>query len=413
MELVETLNRTMKLAMDEGLVNSYEEAESLFASFQLRIHVQPGFSKIPAVEAAILTLLNAAPKTFLGGVELVGSLQEKCTRAWLKGKTLGEAAQYFGVAIDVCKSTDIPTIHVGKGKAPCITFWLGINLQHDGFLLSPDIAMASSQASSIELGVAAAGAALNEAFQHAYRKAPLAGQREIFWSRPCCNSEPLHFDSCWLIGLGHLGQAFLWTLMLSDTDSFPRSIRLTDFDTVSWSSLSTCLLVGASDVGRLKVDAVAERLESLGIEVQRDGTRLNLATPDVVQSEQDLAVVAVDNIALRRSLDRLHASLVLEAGIGEGTEAFTRVQFHAFPGLRKARDIWVGDGERSSRTSNLSQPAYQTLLAKSGDECGTALVAGRSIATPFVGAFAGALLSILACHERNGTCSWNYDINGL
>jgi uncharacterized membrane protein len=61
----------------------------------------------------------------------------------------------------------------------------------------------------------------------------------------------------------------------------------------------------------------------------------------------------------------------------------------------------------------LNKPAYQALLAKSGDECGTALVAGRSVATPFVGAFAGALLSSLAVDRGDDVHAWSYDVNSL
>lgn len=413
MELIETLNRTMKLAMDEGRVSSYEEAQTLFGSFRLRIHVQPGFSAVPAAEAAAITLLNAAPKTFLGGVELVGPLHEQCTRAWFAGKALGDVAKQFGVATAAGGSGDAPTIHVGDGTAQDSAFWLGVSLRPDGFILSPDAATAGSQASPVEAGVAAAGAALNEAFQHAYRKAPLAGQREVRWSLPCsANLTPV--GNLWLIGLGHLGQAFLWTLALAGGDRLPRSVRLTDYDTVSWSSLSTCLLVRTKDVGRKKVDGVAEEFEALGVQVQRDYERLNLIDAGMVRSAQDLVVVAVDNIALRCSLDRVHAERVLEAGIGDGAEAFTRIQLHAFPGPRKARDIWIGDDTRAARAVDLNKPAYQALLAKSGDECGTALVAGRSVATPFVGAFAGALLSSLAVDwGGDDVHAWSYDVNSL
>jgi hypothetical protein len=42
----------------------------------------------------------------------------------------------------------------------------------------------------------------------------------------------------------------------------------------------------------------------------------------------------------------------------------------------------------------------RALLAESCDECGTTLVAGRSVATPFVGAFAGAVMARLsASHD--------------
>lgn len=412
MDLIETLNRTMKLAMDEGRVGSYEEALTLFSSFRLRVHVQPGFAATPAAEAAVLTLLNAAPKTFLGGVELVGPLHECCTRAWFAGMTLGEVAEQFGVATATDGASDTPTIYIGDGTPQEATFWLGVSPTSDGFILSPDGAVMCSQEALVEAGVAAAGAALNEAFRHAYRKTPLAGQREIRWKFPACgNASPV--ETFWNIGLGHLGQAFLWTAALVGGQRLPKIIRLTDYDTVSWSSLSTCLLVTAKDVGRRKVDVVAERIEALGIKAQRDYERLYLDDSRMVRSEQDLVVVAVDNIALRRSLDRLHAQRVLEAGIGEGTEAFTRIQLHAFPGPRKARDIWIGDDARASCAVDLTQPAYKALLAKSGDECGTTLVAGRSVATPFVGAFAGALLNVLAADRVGDIHAWSYDVSSL
>ncbi len=219
-------------------------------------------------------------------------------------------------------------------------------------------------------------------------------------------------ESVWLVGLGHLGQAFLWTAALGGSAQLWSSLRLTDFDVVSWSSLSTCLLVQAKDVGRRKVDVVAERLEALGVAVERDATRLNLGE-EPVHSHHDLALIAVDNVALRRTLDRLLVPRILEGGIGDGADAFTRTQLHAFPGPRKAMDVWAGSDARASQAGDISPPAYRALLEQSGDECGTTLVAGRSVATPFVGAFVGALLSRLLQVPELGVHAWNYDLNSL
>lgn len=411
MELIETLNRTMKLAMDEGMVGSYEEAQALFSTFKLRIRVQAGFTAVAAAEATVLTLLNAAPKTFLGGVELVGPLEERCTRAWFASMSLGEVAHQLGISTATSAVDDVPTIYVGDCSPIETAFCLGICIQPDGFTLSPNQSTLGTPKCPVEAGVAAAGAALNEAFQYVYRKAPLAGQREIRWKLPS-TIQNAHMCSLWVIGLGHLGQAFLWTAALTGGDHLPRVIRLSDYDTVSQSSLSTCLLVNARDVGRKKVDVVAEQLEMFGIKVQRDYERLDLDA-GIVGSEQDIVVVAVDNMALRRSLDRLHATRVLEAGIGDGADAFTRIQLHAFPGSRKARDIWTGEDIRATRAVDISKPAYQSLLATSGDECGTTLVAGRSVATPFVGAFAGAVLSSLAMDLISCDCAWSFDVGCL
>ncbi|WP_080413641.1 ThiF family adenylyltransferase [Burkholderia ubonensis] len=413
MDLIETLNRTMKLAMDDGRAGSYEDAKALFESFKLRIHVQPGFAAVPAAQAAVLTMLNAAPKTFLGGVELMGAVQEQCTMAWFAGQTLGKVAQSFGAIVaEGLDEWEGSTIYVGDYEVlPARKFSLGLILEAGGFTLSPDGASLGTALAAAHVGVAAAGAALSEAFLHAYRNTPLAGQRDVRWRFPDGTSHKT-LGNLWLAGLGHLGQAFLWTATLAGDQYLPKAVKLSDFDSVSNSSLSTCLLVNHQDVGHKKVDVIAERLEALGVQVERNYERLDPGAR-VVHVSHELFVVAVDNIALRRSLDRFNGTRILEAGIGNGVDAFTRIQVHAFPGPRKARDIWADDDAESSRAIDISKPAYQSLLAQNGDRCGTTLLAGRSVATPFVGAFAGAILFHLAQYPSAIGHAWNFDIKNL
>jgi hypothetical protein len=411
MNLAESLNRTVKLAMDEGRVQSYQEAIELFRSFRIRLLVAPGFSSIPGVEAAVLTLLRAGPKTFLGGVELVGPFDERCTLAWFANKSLGDVATECGVSVSQDAEVYLPTICVGLGAAATDGFWLGLVVEADGFMLTPNVSSMSPDDGSVEAGVAGAGAALNQAFQHIYRKAPQAGQREVTFHFPMTDRQGAQRDQ-WVVGLGHLGQAYLWTMMLKGGEARPALVRLTDDDKVSTSSLSTCLLIDAADVGSKKVNAVATRLMRLGVKVKRDPARVNLDAGSVT-SAQPLCVVAVDNLALRKSLDRIDGAVVLEAGVGDGVDGFTRVQAHVFPGRRLARDIWAGEDPKASRTVDISRPAYRSLLEESGDECGTTLVAGRSIATPFVGAFAGALLARLSVAGELEEHAWNFDVNSL
>ena len=411
MELAETLNRTVKLAMDEGRVASYEEAQALFASFRLRIRVEKGFTSCPAAEAAVLTLLKAAPKTILGGVELEGAREEQCTLAWYAGMPLAQVCQLMGVeTTSVAADFDIPILQVGGGS-PCEgAFSIGISFLEDGFMLSPDVATVTEVGAPIEAGAAAAGAALNEVFAHAYRRNPLAGQREVRFRLPD-RGHRVNVHDAWMVGLGHLGQACLWTVALAYRGE-PRRIKLTDFDNVSWSSLSTCLLVDARDVGLSKADAVGRKLAALGIEAEVDVARLQ---PDrsPVHTSQHVVVVAVDNLALRRTLDHVHGARVLEGGIGDGVDGFTRVQFHEFPGPRKARDVWAEGDAGASRRTDISPPAYQALLRETGDECGTTLVAGRSVATPFVGSVAGAILAWLGGGTTMVNHSLCYDVNAL
>lgn len=409
MKLAEALNRTMKLALDEGKAASYEDAERMFRTFRLRIAVGPGALGSPAAEAAVLTLLNAARKTFLGGVELVGDHQQRCTMAWFSGQTLGEVANGFGVACGQdAVARDVPTILVGARPSQAVLD-LGLWLDGAGFTLDPEGGSGWTPDAPVAVGVAAAGAAINEAFQRVYRGHPLAGARRIRFGLPgtACRNE----REAWLIGVGHLGQAFLWTMALATSSGTSARVKLTDYDEVTLASLSTCLLVDADDIGRKKVDAVADKLEKIGIRVVRDTEKLVLDQGAVV-SEYPMVLVAVDNIGLRRGLDRFRSGRVLECGIGDGPEGFTRVQIHAFPGRRLARDVWQGDDARAGHAVDISAPAYQAMLRASGDECGTTLVASRSVATPFVGAFAGAVLAQLSTQDGAGD-AWNFNLNGL
>jgi hypothetical protein len=411
MELAETLNRTVKLALDQGVASTIGDALALFGGFRLHLHVPPGFSRSPGLEAAVLTLLNAAPRTFLGGVAVSGSLDERCTLAWFSGRSLREVAVGFGVQ-PADRAHDVPLLVAGPTRLAAAEFALAIECTEGGFRLSPDGAKDSVDAAPVEAGVAAAGAALNEAFQHAYASAPLAGQREVVFELPLLESAR-SWTSAWTIGLGHLGQAALWTIALGHWSNAMLELRLQDPDVVSTSSLSTCLLVGPADVGAAKTQAVARALSGSRFRCATVSGLLDLQRAPVVGTEE-VALVAVDNVGLRRALDKLQGPSIIEAGIGDGSDSFTRVQLHMLPGARLARDIWADGDSRANRAVDISKPAYQAMLATSRDECGTTLLAGRSVATPFVGAFAGALVAWLAKgRPRPGSCAWNFDVNAL
>jgi len=415
MGLVDELNRTIKLALDEGRAGSLAEAEALFEGFRLQIAVGAGFTGSPGAEAAVLTLLMAAPKTFLGGVELVGAVDERCTLAWFEGRKVSEVAIEAGAKVGkrgADQGIPLASIVVGSGGPVGEGFSVALTLGADGFFICPDSVARSDSQAPVEVGVAAAGAALNEAFGHLYRGWPLAGQRRLSFRMPATSVGERAGGTTWIVGLGHLGQAFAWTFALSSGRA-RHAVRLTDFDSVTGSNLSTCLLVKGSDIGTLKVHAVGERLASLGLTVSMDSHRLNLDGDGPAQAA-DRVIVAVDNIALRRSLDRLAGMPVFEGGIGSGVNGFTRVQFHAFPGSRRARDVWADADPHASQAIDISAPAYQALLKQTGDECGTTLLAGRSIATPFVGAFAGAVLFGLALgNPIQPTSGWAFDLNQL
>ena len=67
-----TLHRTAKYFMDSGRATSHEAAMALLEGFGLTIHVGDDLAHSVHQQTALLTLINAARRTFLGGIEIVG-----------------------------------------------------------------------------------------------------------------------------------------------------------------------------------------------------------------------------------------------------------------------------------------------------------------------------------------------------
>lgn len=414
MELIETLNRTMKLALDDGSAGSVEEAERMFGSFHVQVIVGSEVAANRALQAALLTLLNAAPRTFLGEVTVTGHVDFEFGIGWHTGLSLRDVATHYRTRCTSAASTK-PSIFVGQlsGIKTGYPFALHLSCTDTGFLLSPDAAQATPPSASVGAGVAAAGAALNECFQHLYFRRPWAGLREVDFSLPgTTNGLAVRPRSIWVIGLGHLGQALLWTYGLdADGKTALPLLRLQDYDRVTRSSLSTGLLTQPDDVGRLKVDVAAEAMEVLGFACDPIPNSVDLERQQ--HSDAEICIVAVDSIGFRRKLDRMNGPRIVEAGIGDGIEGFTKAQLHVLPGRRAAADIWQGDDARATRRISIAAPAYQDLLRKTTDECGTTQLAGRSIATPFIGAFVGATMHSVAMGRPLEIDSVGLDVNTL
>jgi predicted ATPase len=68
----DTLHRGAKYFMDSGLASTHSEAMHLLHQFGLHIMAGPELTTSRNHQIALLTLVNAARRTFLGGVEVSG-----------------------------------------------------------------------------------------------------------------------------------------------------------------------------------------------------------------------------------------------------------------------------------------------------------------------------------------------------
>lgn len=167
-------------------------------------------------------------------------------------------------------------------------------------------------------------------------------------------------ERLWLLGLGHLGQAYLWALgLLPYADPRALSLVLQDTDVVTPSTESTSMLTDAKLVGQKKTRAMAAWAERRGFATAIQ-ERLFDDTFRRQETEPAVALCGLDNALGRRALDRTGFEFVVEAGLGRGYQDFRTMRLHTLPSSRKVAEIWplvAPPGE-----TNVDRPAYRKFL---------------------------------------------------
>ena len=401
----EQLHRLVKYALDSGTATSLEEAEALFKGYRLTLSIGPVEAAYPLHQAALLTAVALGRRVFLGGVTVEGDIDTPLAVPLPLGSSLGEAVTALGGSVGPAPAP-APVIVIGGGPRrfregfcirTAVAGWRGGILPVHSELVpahGPPMPLAAMLSAAL---------AINEAFLFTNGEMPAAGHRTLGLSLWCpdsqCDwlaedeSEP-HLtylpSQLWLIGLGHLGQAYLWGLgLLPYTSPGELSLILQDIDVSTPSTESTSVLTDTAMVGLKKTRAMADWAERRGFKTVIHERHFDAAFQRRSE-EPAVALCGLDNAPGRRALDKVGFDLVVEAGLGRGHRNFRTMHLHVLPGSRKADEIWKQTEVDGAVTD---QVAYQRMLeAGKLDRCGVTLLAGKSVGAPFVGAIASTLV---------------------
>lgn len=296
-------------------------------------------------------------------------------------------------------------------------------------------------------GVLAAALAISELFLAFADISIQAGRRVLglsLWrpdldvSDPTALGVPVEFlpRDLWILGLGHLGNAYLWSLgTLPYCDPGEVNLYLNDFDKIEAENVETSLLLSSDRVGQYKTRACSAWLENRGfqtrlIERPFDGNFRCRA------EEPKLALCGFDSNPARRHLATAEFLRIVESGLGGTANNFDTISLHALPNPRPADELWpdLAPAEDAKRQEHQEQVARQNAAyARIGaDECGRFELAGKSIAVPFVGTTAATLvvaetlrllhggpaytdikLAMGTLHARGAQTSSNYAVRNL
>lgn len=394
------LHRLIKLAMDNGEVESLEAGEQLFKSYQLLIEVGPNVATSPTLQAALLTVVNAGRRCFLGGVFVKGNLNVPLLVPWGHLQTLDAAVYDLGGSTTQEAKATVPYIAIGTTSESLPANEFAVRATFDGWAggIIPlrDMFQLAEIQEFTPAGVLAGAIAVSEAFQFIRGGNPETGRRKVglslwqpeitdWWlggqAGPTLELLPAKL---WLIGLGHLGQAYLWTLgFLPYSQPEDVSLVLQDFDTLMPANDSTSPLTTSKSVGVKKTRQMAHWAEQRGFRttiIERpfdNDFRLNSDDPRV-------ALCGVDNRLARASLEDIGFQRIIEAGLGRGRE-YLAFQLHTFPAERSARARWGTPKRVEIPNVIANQPAYQALTLRGLDQCGLTLLANRTVGASFVG----------------------------
>ena len=120
----ENLHRTAKYFMDTGRVESPEQALALLKKFGLYIEVGPEVSTSREHQVALLTLVNVARRTFLGGVHVINAPEAPLLVPLANASTVYHAVALLGGTNAKVRRENWPVALIGDAEpgniaAPC------------------------------------------------------------------------------------------------------------------------------------------------------------------------------------------------------------------------------------------------------------------------------------------------------
>ncbi|MGY3129324.1 hypothetical protein ACVWZM_000006 [Bradyrhizobium sp. USDA 4501] len=392
MALDRQIARLSRILVDrEGI--TFDEAQTRLRALTLEIVVGPDATS-PAAHAAVLTAVSVGSRTFVGGVRVAGATDLALNSALpLAAARLGEAALEVGAS----HFEDAPSQQILIGTAPDAVAESAVSVWWQGWragIARPGEPHSDDGENPLS-GVAAGALAVGAAFQAGCgRQIDFSSELDLWPVAP--GEEAPRFEeiflpgAIWLVGLGNLGQAFLWALAsLPYADPANVSIMLQDRDKVTEENWATSVLVRDEAYGALKTKIAEEWATAKKFDVRRtdrhllEGDRLEDVDPRV-------ALCGVDKIEARKIMGNTGFDCIVDAGLGRRASDFDRYRVTIFDSARPIRKHFEGQTDEQGADQIPDNDAYQRLEAEVG-RCGTAEVAGASVAAPYVSAVAATV----------------------
>lgn len=400
----DNLKRAALLLIDLGKAQSIEEAEEILSRYRITVAVGQNAANSESGQACLLTIVNSGIRACVGGVRVIGIRGDEDVLTPLASEAnLGGALRGLGgeIGSELFEGTPIIVLGDYQGdlhgetiiRATYEGFSGGLVPKEEGFHLAEDSSFPPS-------AIFAGALSVSECFAALLGDNILAGQRSLGlslidpqanWRTPITAKDIYLPEDLWILGLGHLGQAYAWTLasLPYPSDQKP-CIYIQDFDVATQANLSTSVLTHSENIGELKTRYTAKWLEERGFRTRLVERRF---ADDFrrLHNEPNILLCGVDNLPTRRLLENPGFTLVVDAGLGESAADYDGFNLHVFTNKGRAANAFpeTGPSRNPDQRAAKNQAAYDSL---GKDQCGIYWAADIAVGVPFVGVAVSCLV---------------------
>ncbi len=388
-------------AVLERFGGTYAQAMERLGQLQLNLICGDEITRSASLQAALLTAVNTGKRAFLGGVSVDMPANVKPLVPWPVAESLNAIVRGLGARGGGIQHSDQShTLHFGSTveTAPdaltvhCSGWRGGVAPSGMFFELDDDCDFALGGVVAGALGVAR-GFLRVCGLSSRFVEQPMGvslWRPDLPWAEPEASGPALEYlpSKLWCLGLGHLGQAFLWNAaLLPYAAPWDTLFLLQDFDRVVLGNWSAGLLCESDSPGRFKTRLCSDWLEVRGFRTRICERRFD-ATIRREDEEPYIALCGFDSATARQSLEHAGFAYVVECGLGGSVDTFDQFSLHTFPDASgTAAQIWAGGESSDSSARPALRAAFHTQ-----DPCGILAdtLAGKALSSSFVGAYAGA-----------------------
>lgn len=393
-------DRLTHLLLSSSAQHDFEKARFKLEQAAITVSIGDAIYS-PWGQAALLTIVECGVRMFRGGVYLNGDLEAPTIVGCRRPIPIIHYLDSAGGRADIAP---VHAIHLHIGHENDLKEEKRIQCWADGWLaiVSPQGAKKAPLIGNELSGILAGTLAVSEAF----RKNVLDDCRAGMYTQSLSPLTPgtslnegFSLDRLpsriWLLGLGNLGQATLWTLgLLPYADPSSVNLTLQDFDISGVENLDTQVLTNYQWIGEKKARSAAKWAEELGF-TTIISERYFGAESRKDKNDPGLALVGVDNIPTRRFVAKAGFDLVIDAGLGASAPEVFDISIHGFPGSRSGDDAWPDSEQNLTPSLN---PGLAKLIEEGRlDSCGAMTIAGQSLGIPSTAIAAAVIQVAQAC----------------